>query len=274
MTTTPPTTTAPDTTTETTAEEPVETVTELSGTVVHLNPRAASYTIATEDGTLRAIHSHKPPGIGRQVDAEVAALVNGTYAEVGKRSERGRRAQVAFDGTVSFRDPITGAYTVSAPGVSVLVRGGAQRTPPEVGERVEVETRIADRPEELPVGTPGEQGCGKSPQPPKPPPTALEQVRLERPDAEKSTTAEIEAIVEGVCRETRRLIVSADDVREAGQNIAIFVPNAFRIAGLEPGQILKLGVEIGAGASLRLTGIAGDQGRKGAEDQDLVQPAD
>jgi hypothetical protein len=33
-------------------------------------------------------------------------------------------------------------------------------------------------------------------------------------------------------------------------------------------------VEIGDGASLRLTGIAGDQGRKGAEDQDLVQPAD
>ena len=122
-------------------------------------------------------------------------------------------ASVSFGGTVSFRDPATGVYTVSAPGVSLLVRGGAQRKPPELGDKVEVEARIADNATEpLPVRPAGREGCGRPPALPKPPKTALEQVGTvhtgaaadeiadEGTDAATETTTDVEAIVEGVCR--------------------------------------------------------------------------
>jgi hypothetical protein len=288
VTTTPPLPEVPTTTTETptttTGEtetegaeggstEPEDSTTVLAGTVAHLNPHAASYTIATEDGTLRAIHSRKrPPAIGKRVEVEVSPLANGTYNESGKRSERGSRGRVSFAGTVSFRDEVTGAYTVSGPGASLLVRGGAQRTPPQVGERVEVGARIADHPEPLPVSSPGEQGCGQPPSPPKPPMTALEQVGVVKTEGEAATSVELEAIVQGVCRSERKLIVSADDLRESGRDIGIAIPDTLRIAALKPGQVLKLTATVGDSGALTLTAVAGDERKRGAEDPDLVQP--
>ena len=51
---------------------------------------------------------------------------------------------------------------MSAPGVSLLVRGGAQRTPPEVGDQVEVEARIAGNPEPLEPDTAGRAGLRRA----------------------------------------------------------------------------------------------------------------
>jgi hypothetical protein len=258
------------------APEPTEPAAEptapLEGTVVHLNPEAVGYTIATDDGELIAIHSREAPRVGRVVEVKARSLANGTYAEEGNRKQREARGRVAFDGTVSFSDPKTGAYTVSAPGTSLLVRGGAQRTPPAVGERVEVEARIADRPEPLAVTPPGEDGCGKPPQVPKPPAVALEQIGLRVAEGEPAASTDVEGIVEGVCREARKLIVSADDVRESGRDVAIAIPEAIRVAALEPGQVLKLEVEITRRGTLKLSTVAGDEGAKGADDTDLVQP--
>jgi hypothetical protein len=250
-----------------------EVAVALTGTVVHVNPAAASFTIATEDRRLIAIHSHKPPGIGREIEVEATQLANGTYVDAGKRDLGGLRGRAGFDGTVSFRDPVTGAYTVSAPGVSLLVRGGAQRTPPDVGARVEVDARIADNVEALPVSTPGEEGCGTPPKPLKPQRTALEQTGIEVADGERATSTDIETIVQGVCRDQRKLIVSADDLRESGRDLSIRVPKEIRIGALKPGQVLKLGAEIGDGAALRLTTVAGDEGKRGAENPSLVQSA-
>jgi hypothetical protein len=206
------------------------------------------------------------------VEVEARSLANGTYDEAGNRDESGRRGQVSFAGMVSFSDPVTGVYTVSGPGASVLVRGGVQRIPPEVGRRVEIQARIADNVEELPITTPGEQGCGEPPALPKVPHSGLEQVGREPSDDQSATSADVEAIVEGVCRDSRKLIVSADDVRESGHDIPIAVPKELRIGALKPGQVLKLGVEIGDGGALRLTSAASDEGTKGAEGEDLVQP--
>ena len=147
----------------------------------------------------------------------------------------------------------------------------AQRTPPAVGDRVEVKARIADRAQELPVTDPGEEGCGKPPALPASPRIALEQVSVERQD-EVASTGDVEAIVEGVCRSDRKLIVSADDLRESGHDIAIAVPKDLRVEALKPGQVLKLGVDIGSSRALTLSRVAGDQGAHGAEDADLVQP--
>jgi hypothetical protein len=272
---TPPTTTTGGTTTDEqsdTDDSASDSTTVLTGTVVHRNPEAVSYTIAADDGGLSAIHSHNAPSPGEEVEVDARQLTNGTYVEQGNRRERGSRGRVAFSGTVSFSDPVTGVYTVSAPGVSLLVRGGIQRNPPEVGKLVEVEARIASNPEPLPVSDPGQDGCGKPPALPKPPKVALEQVGLKVTGDGRQTTTDVEGIVEGVCRNSHQLIVSADDVRESGHDISLGVPAEFRIGALKPGQVLKLGAEIGDAGALTLSSVAGDEGTDGAEDADLVQP--
>jgi hypothetical protein len=262
--------------TDTTEDEVDEVVTTvLKGTVVHQNPAAGSYTVATEDLRLLAIHSHEPPSVGREVEAEVRQLDNGTYYESDKlqkeRKTKRLRGQASLGGIVSFRDPVTGAYTVSAPGVSLLIRGGAQRTPPSVGERVEVDVRIADHPEALPVTPPGQEGCGKPPKPLPPPKTALEQTGLTLAEGELATFTDVEAIVQGVCRTDRKLIVSADDVRESGRDFSIAVPKDLRIADLAPGQVLKLGAAIGSQGALTLVSVSSDKGKQGAENPSMVQ---
>jgi hypothetical protein len=249
-----------------------DSTTALTGTVVHRNPEAASYTIAADDGRLLAIHSRNAPSPGDQVEVEARQLTNGTYVEQGNRHERGSHGRAAFTGTVSFSDPVTGVYTVSGPGVSLLVRGGIQRNPPDVGRLVEVKARIAANPEPLPVSSPGEDGCGQPPALPKPPKVTLEQVGLQITGDARQTTTDVEGIVEGVCRASHELLVSADDVRESGHDIALGVPAQFRIGALKPGQVLKLGAEIGDAGALTLSSVAGDEGTDGAEDADLVQP--
>ena len=41
-------------------------------------------------------------------------------------------------------------------------------------------------------------------------------------------------------------------MRESGHDIAIAVPEEFRVAALKPGQVLKLGTDIGAAGALSL----------------------
>ena len=270
VTSAPPITSTPSTSTTTTTTEPAEEPTEpLSGTVVHINPAADSYTIA-DSGSLIAIHSHHPPNLGKSIEVDGERLANGTYAEAGNRSEHGSSGQASFGGTVSFSDPREDIYTVSAPGVSLLVRGKAGHDPPRLGDNVEVRARIADNPDPLSVTGPGQEGCGTPPPLPKPPRAALEQVGLRIDDAASST--DVEAIVEGVCRESHKLVVSADDIRESGRDIGILVPEEFKLNRIDPGDVLRLTTNILNGGSLQLSTIAGDKGGKGADDPDLVQP--
>ena len=288
---TPPTTATTTTTTDTTTDEqtttPAETTTELAGTVVHLNPKAGSYTI-TSDDELIAIHSGNLPDLGQNLEVETRQLANGTYAEDGDRRREGKRGRVSFGGTISFRDPATGVYTVSAPGVSLLVRGGAQRTPPKLGDAVQLEARFADHAAEITPTPAGHEGCGRPPALPKPPKSSLEQVGTvhtgaaaeegdESTDAEADaateTTTDIEAIVEGVCRSGgKSLIVSADDLRESGRDVPVGVPSEFNVGGVEPGDVVKLSATIGEAGNYTLAGFASDERREGADDEDLIQP--
>jgi len=280
------TTTTTDTTTDETTTTPSETTTALAGTVVHLNPKAGSYTISSDD-QLIAVHSGNLPDLGQNIEVDAVQLANGTYGEDGNRQRDGKRGRVSFGGTISFRDPATGVYTVSAPGVSMLVRGGEQRTPPKLGDAVQLEARFADHATELAPNPAGREGCGKPPALPKPPKTSLEQVGTVHTgaDAEQSTdtdtdtetatetTTDVEAIVEGVCRTgTRTLIVSADDLREAGRDIPVVVPSKFNLGNIDPGNVVKLTTKIGKSGNYTLDGFASDERREGADDENLIQP--
>jgi hypothetical protein len=255
-------------TTTTPAEEPT---TELSGTVVHINPYADSYTIAADGGNLTAIHSHHPPNLGKSIEVDAKQLANGTYVEAGDRSENGSGGQASFNGTVSFSDRNTAVYAVSAAGVSLLVRGPAGHLP-RLGDNVEVRARITDDPEPLPIRAPGEQGCGTAPALPKPPGKSLEQVSLRIVEGEGASGTDVEGIVEGVCRDDGKLIVSADDLRESGRDISLAVPGDIELGRIDPGDVLRLTTEIRDNGSLEVSTVAGDKGGKGADDPDLVQP--
>jgi hypothetical protein len=278
------TTTTTDTTTDQTTTTPSETTTDLAGTVVHLNPKAGSYTISSDD-QLIAIHSGNLPDLGQNIEVEGLQLANGTYGEDGSRTRDGKRGSVSFGGKISFRDPATGVYTVSAPGVSMLVRGGAQRTPPKLGDTVQLEGRFVDHATELTPAPAGREGCGKPPALPKPPKTSLEQVGTvhagaaadestdEGADTATETTTDVEAIVEGVCRNgARTLIVSADDLREGGRDIPVGVPSDFNLGSVEPGDVVKLSTQIGKAGNYTLAGLASDDRRQGADDDNLIQP--
>jgi hypothetical protein len=258
------------TTTSTTTTPVEEPTTALSGTVVHINPYADSYTLAG-DGSLTAIHSHHPPNLGKSIEVDAKRLANGTYVEAGNRSEGGTSSQATFNGTVSFSDRNSHVYTVSAPGVSLLIRGSAGHLP-RVGDTVEVRARITDNPDPLPIRPPGEQGCGDPPALPKPPGKALEQVSLRIDEGEGAAATDVEGIVEGVCRDSDKLIVSADDVRESGRDISLAVPGDIELGRIDPGDVLKLTADIRDNGSLEISAVAGDKGGKGADDPDLVQP--
>jgi hypothetical protein len=259
-------------TTTTTPNQPAEDpTTALSGTVVHINPYADSYTIADDASSLIAIHSHHPPNLGKTIEVDGKQLANGTYVEAGNRSETGSSAQASFNGTVSFSDRNTAVYTVSAPGVSLLIRGSAGHLP-RLGDNVEVRARITDNPEPLPIRAPGEQGCGNPPALPKPPGKALEQVSLRIEDGEGAGGTDVEGTVEGVCRSSDKLIVSADDLRESGRDISLAVAEDIELGRIDTGDVLRLTTTIRDNGSLEVSTVAGDKGGKGADDPDLVQP--
>ncbi len=302
------------------ATEPEETEPEplvLTGTVVHLNPLARSFTMATEDGTLRAVHTHKMPAAGTSLETEVRTLANGTYAEDGERVEGGRRARAELSGIVTWRDPGSGDYTVSATGSSILIdartRAAGPAAPPPVGSSVTVDARISPAallvgeasaaappaeppitdppatgeeviggrtpntsgrtPPAVPAARPDEpppQGCGTGPKPPPAPLSTLTESSVEV-DAEDLESADFAGIVQGVCRSSRRLVLSADDVDRAGSDLIFHATREIRLGPLRSGQVLDLGATIAADGRLEIIDLADDEGAKHADDPDRLQ---
>jgi hypothetical protein len=271
----PPTTTpqAPPPTTTTTTTTPTDTddgddqpqgPPVVKGSVAHVNELAASYTVARADGTLVAVHADELPTIGAVVQVEAHALANGTRGETGERSRTDRTEQVELSGTVTFSDPRLGAYTLSATGTSVLIRVPAGERMPTVGDQADVTARIADNLDSIEAVEPGRDGCDT------PPKIALEQQGLETTGSATSTN--LEGIVEGVCRKAGTLILSADDLRASGHDIAISVPSNLSLGDISPGQVLAIRASLGSSGHLTATRIADDEGEAAANDADRIQP--
>jgi hypothetical protein len=231
------------------SEQPEEQV--LAGTVVHVNPAAASYTVAEEGGTMSAVHAGKLPALGSGVEVPIRALANGTLAEAGKRAKAmaGKGAELA--GIVSFvnADPLAPAYTVSNRGTSALVHVAPDPTgvlpePPALGAYVTVKVAFDE--------------------------AHLTQIQLSGGGA-PFTHVEIEGIVGPFDPAAATLSLSADDVRESGLDIAIAVPPEIDAASLAAGDSVLASADIGADGSLTLTGLASDERLKGAEDAKATQ---
>jgi hypothetical protein len=279
-------------------EEEGQTV-PAAGTVVHVNPAAGSYTLVEAGGALAAVHAPKLPKAGTQLSVLVRTLANGTFAEAGARKKTGSKARASFNGIVTYvdPDPASPAYSVSKRGVSVLVNvrpdpAGAVPVLPAVGAyavvAVEIEalpalptTGAAATPAAEPALPPGAVPppappaplCDGAPVAPPAPPQPVARLWQAELDAEgvPFTYSDFAGIVTAVCPQEGRLYISADDLRAGGSDLAFAVPKGIRTDRLKPGDSVTATAEIATDGTLKLTGLAGDERTKGADDARATQ---
>jgi len=277
-------------------EKPTE-----SGIVVHVNPLAKSYTLATSDGQLIAIHSGDLPDPRTRLTVGVRALLNGTYAEVGERTESSPRGNTTFNGNVTYRDPQAGVYTVSDTGTSVLVhlpKGASPDDLPPLNDEVSVSATVEPAPaakrkrhrravqsgrRTKRAGQLAEvraairhgradapDGCSNEPIPGPEPSSVLEQrtVIIQGPSI---APVNVEGIVERACTDTGELALSADDIRASGADITLALPDGIDLSKLDLGMPNEAAIEIGTDGSYSLTGLYSDDGVTGADDSSAAQ---
>jgi hypothetical protein len=287
------------------APEPEESKPEkltLTGTVVHVNPAAGSYTLAEPGGTLDVVHAGKAPQPGTTVTVPARSLANGTFAEAGTRTRSGARVRAKLSGTVTYVDPTPAApaYTVSKRGVSVLIHvhpdpSGAVPGLPALGAfaTVAVDIEKVSQPalpaetapaapsepaQAMPVPAveppPAPPACAPDPSQPPPPtiqPRAILWQRQVSAPGAPFASSDFSGIVEAVCAEAGKVLISADDIRESGHDLLFTVPAPIDTTKLEIGQSVTAFAAIGGDGTLELTGLASDERTKGAEDEGAAQ---
>ncbi len=257
-------------------KKPKPDYTYLTGTVVHQNPVAGSYSISAGAG-LSAIHTTKAlPSLGTQVKVPIRVLANGTYAEEAKRQVKGTAPIATFTGVVTdSRDGLApGApdvYTVSARGASVLVLAPdatGTTASPFVGTLITttVEFRTAHAtvfPPGAPLGP-----CG-APAPAFPNPPLFPGKQLWQTSATTVptpvTTTVIETVVQKTCTAPGRAVLSTDDIRYGQGDVDLLTAAGIDPTKLVPGQALMASVTIAGNTLTEVTGTASDQGIKGAD---------
>ena len=268
-------------------KQPPEAPITFTGTVVRVNPVAQSYTIST--GSLVSIHADSLPTVGQQLQVPVRQLANGTYAESGTRNAVGVVDAATFSGIVTYcgdleqsAAPCDGSsqtdhyvYSVSGIGASVLVSAPypAQGAPPKVGSVVDLSVKIGDPFQRIAPATwfsdptctpPYDESAGLPADPGNPPDLVQTAANVTGP----ATSASLEAVVQTVCPgEAPKLVLSADDVRGAGRDLAALqVPAGIDLTRLTPGQAVQAAVGLAEDGSVLLQGITSDQGTAGADD--------
>jgi hypothetical protein len=258
-----------------------------SGTVVRVNPVAQSYTIAT--GGLLSIHADSLPKVGDRVEVPLRSLANGTYAENGNRNQVGTTGSASFSGNVTYcadlEQPAAAcdgssptdhyAYTVSGLGASVLVSAPhpALVAPPKVGSSVTVTVNIGD-PFQSPAPSSWASDASCTPPYdeqnglPSPAVKAAELTQTAVTVTSQAQSASLEAVMQTVCPGgSPKLVLSADDVREAGRDLGeVAVPAGIDLGKLTPGEAVQAAVDVADDGTLTLKGITSDQGAAGADD--------
>jgi hypothetical protein len=263
-----------------------------SGTVIRINPVAQSYALSTPAGGLIAIHADTLPQVGDQFESPVRKLNNGTYAEAGSRNPTGTADQASFQGTVTYcadledpartcdgaSDPSTDhwVYAVSSLGASVLVTvpQAAAVPPPKVGSNVQVSAHIdGDFQPVTPSSWATDTTCSPAYDEehglPNPSVVAKELTQTSVSVTGQATSATIESVVQTKCTAgtPAKLILSADDVREAGRDLAqLDLPSGIDPSKLAPGQAVQTAVDVADTGGLTLKGITSDQGAAAADD--------
>jgi hypothetical protein len=240
------------------AEDPT-----VAGTVIHLFHEAHGYTVATKEGELIALHAtDKEPKLGDKLKTTVKPLANGTFKQL-KPKVTGHSDTSSFHGTVTFADQQSGVYSVSAPGVSLLVHMPPPPPPadpaapppppppavPAVGTLTTVDVAI------------------KLPPPGNTDPTVKPQLEeTKRVDGDPASgELDLEAIVQdqqpdpSTPPDPSHLIVSADDAAESPTTLSLTIPPKLDVTKLnKPGTVISALVKLEADGSLTLVSAAKD----------------
>lgn len=256
-------------------EEEAETQ-ELKGTVVHANPAAGSYTMAIAGGELVSVHAAKLPLPGERLTVEGSPLPNNTFAEEARETS-GSAQQGSIRGVVTYvdPDPADPAYTLSGRGSSILVHLPPSPAPslPELGAYATVKAQIEKPPAsaepalpEAPAESDPAATCAPDPTlKPAPEPKQILVQRSLEAEPEPATYFDLAGIVSAVCPETKQLLISADDLRASEDDLLLAVPDEIETGKLKAGESIVATATVEEDGTFTLSGLASDEGRKGAE---------
>jgi hypothetical protein len=85
------------------------------------------------------------------------------------------------------------------------------------------------------------------------------------------TYSDFAGVVMAVCKAEGKLVLSADDLDEAGADLSFAVPAKIHTSRLKPGDSVLATADIGEDGTLKLTGLASDERGKGADDAKAAQ---
>lgn len=220
----------------------------IRGTVVHRNPRARSFVVAGPAGHLFAIHAAHSPRPASVVMVSVRRLRNGTYASRRLRVlAHDRGARVHLRGTVSFVDRRHGTFTLSARGVSMLVRTGGGRGARIASALPGVGTIVTA------TGTVDGQGDLNG-----------QTVQTDGTDA---GPIDLEGAILAVDPTAGTITVSSTDNEQGAGTVLVSVPATLDISLFTVGQEVELQVTPQADGTYLLAGSSSDQGIQGANNQ-------
>jgi hypothetical protein len=284
------------------AEERESDKETLVGVVVHLNKAAGSYVVAEQGGALTAVHAPTAPRSGTKVEVPVRPLANGTYGQAGRRLRLGAQRKAEISGIVTHVDTTSSApaYTVSKRGASMLVHlrpdlSGPPPALPAVGSFANVEVDIEKREPpttaaaEEPSPSAEPQPVEPAPQPATAPasscapdvnqappvpinsPTTLWQRQIDAEGAPFSYS-DFAGIVIAVCPESSELVISADDVRESGNDLLFGLSTGeIDLTPVRVGNSILATATIAADEKLSITGLADDEHMRRADDVEAMQ---
>jgi hypothetical protein len=218
------------------------------GTVVHRNARAHSFVVADRTGHLYAIHAAHGPRLATDVTVSVRRLRNGTYAAHGTHVlAHHHGARVRLRGVVSFIDRQHGTFTLSARGVSMLVRTGGGRAARVAPALPAVGTIVTA------TGTVDDQGDLND--------------QTVQTDGTDTSSIDLEGTVLAVDATAGTITVSSTDNEQAGGSVLVSVPSTLDISLFTVGQEVELQVTPQADGSYLLAGSSSDQGANNQGDQ-------
>jgi hypothetical protein len=220
----------------------------IHGTVVHRNSHAHSFAVADRAGRLYAIHAAHSPRPGTVVSVAVRRLRNGTYAARWTHVGAYRPGvRVRLRGTVSYLDLRHGTFTLSARGISMLVRAGRAHR-----------ARLADALERVgtivtATGTVDDQGD-------------LNEDAVQS-DGTDTGAIDLEGTILAIDTTAGTITLSSTDDDETSGSIVVDVPSTLDISMFTVGEEVELTVTQQPDGTYLLAGAASDEGAQGANDQ-------
>lgn len=283
-------------------EQPESDEETLVGVVVHLNKAAGSYVVAEQGGDVAAVHAPTAPRPGTEVEVPVRPLANGTYGQAGTRLKFGTQTKANISGIVTYVDetPSAPAYTVSKRGTSMLVHvrpdpSGMPPVLPVLGSFANVEVDIEKRetasaasaeesspPIESQPVEPAPQaptvpasscapGVNQPPPAPIDSPTTLWQRQIDTEGAH-SAYSDFAGIVMAVCPMSSELLMSADEVRESGNDLLfVLSTDEIDLTRVRVGDSILATATIGTDGKLSIAGLAEDEHMARADDIEAIQ---